>query len=280
MHDQAAQLRHLVFRSIRQTKAESTQTPRIMVVCGGRAGVGTTTLAMNLSVSLASNGSRVVLVDGDQTHQGVAELTGISPVATDWLNRHQDIHEVLQLGPAGIQQVSPIWPVEASSEYKLKNLALLSKQFRKLYRHTDLVVVDAGHVQGDVMASFWYDSTDVLLVTTPDPVAVMDTYALTKSVVSRGIESTTGVVVNRASSDQVSYDVQVRLKQSCKRFLDHELIGYGHIDEDDQIATSQCTHVPYVQQWPGETASRQFQKLASRILAVSDTGSDTKRAVA
>ena len=102
---------------MREKTAAAGPPPRLMVLVGGKGGVGVTTLAVNLSVGLAEQGARVVVVDADLYRSDVAVLCGIAERATveDVLIARRDVHEVLQRGPAGIQIVPGLWaPGEAA----------------------------------------------------------------------------------------------------------------------------------------------------------------------
>ena len=65
------------------------------VLAGGKGGVGVTTLAVNLSVGLADQGARVVVVDADLYRSDVAVLCGIAERSTveDVLIARRDVHE-------------------------------------------------------------------------------------------------------------------------------------------------------------------------------------------
>ena len=55
-HDQADELRQLVRTQVRQISRSETN-PHLIAVTGGQRGVGTTTLALNLAVSLCWPGN-------------------------------------------------------------------------------------------------------------------------------------------------------------------------------------------------------------------------------
>ena len=74
MHDQADELRELVRRAALENSWVSTAVPRLIVVSGGKGGVGTTTVAVNLAVALAAQGHRTVLVDANLNRGGVGRL--------------------------------------------------------------------------------------------------------------------------------------------------------------------------------------------------------------
>ena len=111
MVDQATELRKLVSQADRDPADEAGRVPRLLVLSGGKGGVGVTTLAVNLSVALSRRGNRVVLVDADLYRADVATLCGLEERGNvaDVLSARRDIHEVLQRGPAGIQVVPGLW---------------------------------------------------------------------------------------------------------------------------------------------------------------------------
>src|SRR5262249_6026274 len=79
--------------------------PPMLVVSGGRHGVGATTLAVQLAAALAQDALRVVLVDANLAEPNVAARCnmGTSVGIGEVLAGRKNIHEALQLGPAGIQ---------------------------------------------------------------------------------------------------------------------------------------------------------------------------------
>ncbi len=74
MSDQAHELRNLVLESAARQADYSGPPARIITLAGGKGGVGTTSLALNLSVALAGQGSQVVLVDADLHRADIGAL--------------------------------------------------------------------------------------------------------------------------------------------------------------------------------------------------------------
>ncbi|HWL75304.1 MAG TPA: P-loop NTPase, partial [Burkholderiaceae bacterium] len=109
MHDQADELRLLARQSF-VAGSRATCTP-IVAVASGKGGVGTTTVAVNLSVALAKSGRRVVLVDADLNRADATKLCGINDVTNiaDVLESRCTIREALRPGPCGIQVLPGVW---------------------------------------------------------------------------------------------------------------------------------------------------------------------------
>jgi flagellar biosynthesis protein FlhG len=193
-----------------------------LVVSGGRPGVGGTTLAVNLAAALAHDGLRVVLVDADLAQADVAGHCGISGGLTilDVLVRRRNIHEALQLGPAGMQVVIGSSVAEAPVAGNERTHQRFLRQMRSLTPHADWLIVDAGSQPCEWTARLWSLADTLLLVTTPDAVAVMDSYALVKTLWKwRSAVQGPELVVNRLADRAAAADVHRRIDQSCQRFL-------------------------------------------------------------
>jgi MinD-like ATPase involved in chromosome partitioning or flagellar assembly len=89
----------------------------------------------------------------------------------------------------------------------------------------------------------------VLLVTVPEAAAVMETYALIKTLLARHeLRRDITLAVNQASDDALAADVHRRIDQSCRRFLGlpiefagslpRNTIGGGLIPSDSPLAAA------------------------------------------
>src|SRR5690242_7407599 len=104
MHDQADELRQLVLQAARRGSLPMAPAPKLVVVAGGKGGVGTTTAAVQLGLSLARLGTRPVLVDADLRGGDMATLCGLDAheSVADVLAGRLTVHEVMQRGPLGV----------------------------------------------------------------------------------------------------------------------------------------------------------------------------------
>lgn len=283
MRDQATELRKLVLAAPRDAAVGTGTPPRLLVLSGAKGGVGTTTAAVNLAVALADHGARVVLVDADLQRADVTTLCGLHDHqgTHDVLASRRDIHEVLLRGPAGIQIVPGIWAPGAGGGYSEKNQHRLLRQLRALGRHAEWVLVDIGHGAPEVASRFWQAADDVLLVTTPDNVAVMDAYATLKSLLSENIRPALRLLVNRAGDPGEAADVHRRLDQSCRRFLGREIRLIGQVPVDPQIPAAAEVHRPLLTVAASSGGAHAIVQAAARLLSdIPETGGQDTRGVA
>jgi len=195
---------------------------RLLVLSGGRPGVGATLLAVTLAEVLASEALRVLLIDADLYRADIADRCELAAAHNihDVLRGQKSIHEVLQRGPAGIQVVAGAASVEARASATDRAIQRLVRQVPTLAKHADWLIVDAGNQPTELAARLWSIADELLLVTAPDVVAVMDTYALIKTLISRHTpHRSLSLVVNQSPDEATALDVHRRIDQSCRRFL-------------------------------------------------------------
>jgi flagellar biosynthesis protein FlhG len=266
--DQANDLRKLVIHSVRGVTSPDVPPPKLVVVAGGKGGVGTTTVAVNLAAALAREGSRVVLVDADFAGPNVAELCGLDGAygAADVLAGRRTVHEVLLRGPIGIQVLPANRTRVEAADCTPQAQDRLLAQLQSLGAHADYVIVDAGSGNGRAMRRFWDAADAVLLVVQPDSVAVMDAYTLVKLTCNENPpRAAVAVVVNGAEEPTIAADVCQRLDRACRRFLGLTVSSTSGIPSDPSVSQAASQRRPLMLQAPTSPAAAAFARLAEAL---------------
>lgn len=265
--DQATHLRTMMHRNPRLHSAD-VPPPRLIAVSAGRPSVGASTISFNLAVALAQLGQRTVIVDADLSRADVAGLCGVSASASiaDVLAGRRSIHEVLERGPGGIQLAAGSSSPQCRSLCTERSIGRLLSQLAGLGRHADAVVIDAGSTPTDLISRIWEAADCVLLVTTADAAALMDTYALTKSLCWRQQELRTAeLLVNQSESELLARDIHARMDRSCQRFLGVPVAFAGWMPQVNQHAST--AKAPWLLAQPASAAARQIETLSARLLS-------------
>ncbi len=274
INDQAEELRSLMLKSAVETSQNSTKVPRLVVLTGGKGGVGTSTIAVNLAASLARQGRRVILVDadarcGDILSLCVPEKTGPeecgqddrTPVAK--LDTLADVQTSIIPGPAGLKLLTAPWARGVAQEYSTASLDRFARQLAGLGELAEYVFVDSGNGTSVVARSLWRFADQVVTVTTPDTVSVMDTYAVIKTVLDNRRTPRMLSLVNQTANPGVASDVFQRLEQSCQRFLGKTLEFGGAVPVDTLFAVAGESRVPVVLHTPTCPAARAIERIAA-----------------
>ena len=211
MHDQADQLRQLVRDTVQADQSLQPGAP-LVVLSGGKSGVGTTTIAVRLAQELSRLGKSTVLVDANPTQPDVAKLLPGKKNSeqhgslADVLDGSRQAIEVLQSIGNNIRLLSGRWAPLSPPDLSHQAVDRLLAELRSLGSTADVVVADVGSGMSPWANRFWQAAQQVLLVTSPEPVAVMDSYASIKLTESQGLGQKLRIVVNRCNNKEEARD--------------------------------------------------------------------------
>jgi septum site-determining protein MinD len=181
----------------------------VCTVAGGKGGVGKTTTAANVAAAFGDRGHDVVVVDADLGMANLGELLGVE--------YDRGIHGVLA-GETTVEEtlVDVGWgltvlPGEQSLDaFADADPAGLRDVLEALRERYDIVVIDTGSGVSHETAVPLGLADGVVLVTTPEEVAVTDA-SKTADLVDRLGGTVLGAAVLRAVSDTDLADVESRL---------------------------------------------------------------------
>ncbi len=238
-----------------------------MAVAGGKGGVGTTTIAVNLAVTLASRRHRTVLADLSPSGSGAAPLDHFAGgwTAAEGLDGRRALAEVLEPGPGGVLVLPASWASGAGWPTAEPSEQGLIEQFHGLGPIADYVVVDAGNTPTSLARRLCQSSEKLLLLATPALPSIMNAYAMVKGLARTSGLPTIGTVVNMAPAESVADDIHNRLATACRRFLGVASQPAGYVPYASQIEQMGGRGGPFVLAAPGGLASRQIAQLASWV---------------
>ena len=224
MMDQASGLRELVAKQSAKPKSGT----KFITITSGKGGVGKTNFALNFTYMLANRyKKRVLLIDADF---GMANIHLF--VAADAKKNMKNlfngatIEDVVQpaegfdvlLGFSGIDDFFELEEVGAQT---------LVAQLEQLSQKYDYVVIDTGAGIDEKIAGFLRASDKAYVITTPEPTALMDAYALIKSMYNIYQYDRFKIVVNMSKNRDEGMKTYNKLRLSLNKFLqiDADLLG-------------------------------------------------------
>lgn len=237
---------------------------QVIAVTGGKGGVGKTSVAVNLASTLASQGRRVMLLDGDLGLANVDVFLGLSPRHTmaHVLNGECTLEEIILEAADGLRIVPG-----ASGVADLANLPSAShlglvQAFSALSTRVDTLIVDTSAGISHGVLQFSQAAQHVLLVVCDEPASMTDAYALAK-VLSRnhGVRKFL-VLANMVRSPGEGAALFDKLQRVTGRFLEVTLEYIGEIPEDPYLRRAIREQRPVVRAFPACPAARAFKKLA------------------
>lgn len=245
-----------------------------LAVTSGKGGVGKTNVAVNLAVGLARLRHRVALIDADFGLGNVDLLLGLAPqrhlghVLTGELR----LDEVIVHGPEGVQIVPATSGVRELSALTPVQWQRLSSAIAALSESVDFLVIDtAAGISANVI-DMLTAADRVAVVTSPEPTAIVDAYAMVKVLTALDREQEVGIIVNGAANAAEADAVFAQLDKAAGQFLQRALRYYGFVAHDPAVRTAVLVQRPVIEDAPQAPASRCFRMLASRVAGFSASG--------
>ncbi len=277
MSDQAEKLRNIVSSlNIPDRSPESNRTgsARVVTVTSGKGGVGKTNVTVNLAIALSRMGLRVVILDVDFGLANIDVLLGMTTKYTlvDLIRGERNIFEVLTDGPNNIKFLSGGSGVEELLQLDRRQLGHFLSDISLLDKLYDVILIDTGAGLSRNVMSFIQAADDVLLVTTPEPTAITDAYALVKLISRKDRHKTIKVIVNKAESQREANDILNKLTLVSERFLAFKLQKLGYILYDDFVTKAVKQQKPFCLSYPRCHASQQIMEIADNLFETGRGG--------
>ena len=243
----------------------------VLAVTSGKGGVGKTNLSINVAVALTRLGHRVAIIDADFGLGNVDVMLGLTPEVhvAPVLSGEKCLSEVLIEGPCGLQVLpagSGVQPMTALTGEQRERLAAAIEQARASF---DYVIIDTAAGISDNVVETLLLAEHVILVTSLDPAALVDAYALAKVLWKAAPAARIGLVVNGVRDGVEGRLAFRQIDLAAERFLGHRLTYFGFIPEDLSIREATTLQRPVVEHLPQAPASRCFRLLATRVASLS-----------
>lgn len=261
MLDQARVLRELASR-----KDKGPHKMRVMAVTSGKGGVGKTSFTVNLALALMEYGYRVLLLDGDLGLANVDVACGITPKFTmeHLLSGEKTIEEIIVQGPRGLGILPGGSGVLELANLERSRLVNVIANLGRLEKLADILLIDTGAGLNHTVINFLKASDDIIVLTTPEPTALTDAYALLKTLKREG-GGQVNVVVNRVRQEADARATFERLETAVNKFLHGSLSLLGWVYDDPLVSRAVMQQEPLAMAYPESSAYRCIQWIAGSV---------------
>ncbi|MFQ5717918.1 MAG: MinD/ParA family protein [Acidobacteriota bacterium] len=286
MSDRDGSFANLVAGAVSAGRGTAGQRGRLVVVGSGKGGTGKTFLAANLAVQWSLWGQRVVLVDADLGLANLHVVLGLDPAAhlmgllAPHRARNGNGADLLVPGPAGVQLLPGGSGIDRLASLNRGELRRLVARLEPCLDRCDVAIVDLSSGISASTLLFLQAAQEILLVSNPDPSAVLDAYAVIKVVARPSVpQRAIHLVMNRVRDEQRARHSAARLETTAERFVEQKVSTLGLIPEDGSAAEALAHRQPLVLFRPDAPATRAVRALARRLLgAPAGAGVSTRDA--
>ena len=283
--DQATQLR--IIKAGQQPQQQQPRPlARVITVTSGKGGVGKSNTSINLAIQFKKMGKRVIILDADFGLANIEIMFGAVPKYNlcDLIYQKKNITEIITWGPMDVGFISGGSGIASMANLSREYLTYIIQNLAQLDAIADVIIVDTGAGIADAVLEFLVASGEILLVTTPEPTSITDSYSLLKALYrhERFDPAATKVKliankVQKGDDGKVLFD---KLNAVVERYLKLPISFLGYVPEDSQLTQAVMRQVPVSMQNPTAKSALAYERIANRLMGKEETERQPKRGMA
>jgi flagellar biosynthesis protein FlhG len=277
MYDQATTLRQLattpkpapnfIAPVEKGKRTNSVGHTRSIAITSGKGGVGKSNLAVNVSLELAAAGWRVSLLDADLALANADVLLGLNPKyhLGHVLTGQRSLAEVIVETMEGLRLIPGGSGIEGLANLSESQQRRFIAELTAMEDESDFLIIDTAAGIAHNVTSVLHAASAVIIVTTPDPTAVVDAYATLKVLHRESPAKPVWLVVNDVVGIGDAEQTFQQIRSAAERFLQHPLELLGAIPRDSELAEAVRRQIPVLYHAPQSPASRSLRLIAKRL---------------
>jgi flagellar biosynthesis protein FlhG len=265
--DQAESLRKYMQRF--NVQHQNNHSSRVITITSGKAGVGKSNFILNFALGLKASGKKVVILDLDLSTANINILMGVTPSFSlvDILFQRKYIWDILGEGMEGIEFISGGLDLQNLLELDQETLSFFLSQIQDLHTYADFILIDTSAGISKALVDVILASDDTILVTTPEPASITDSYAVLKTVLQSSKQSpNVRLLVNRAKTYRDAVEASRAIKNTSNNFLKYKLKTLGFLMEDVDVQHSVKLKKPHFIAYPNSETSKEIKQMVSSFL--------------
>ena len=282
--DQAQNLRNIVKKNT--VVKENEKKSRIITVTSGKGGVGKTSVSINLAIQFRLQDKSVIIFDADFGLANIEVMIGAIPKynLSDLIYRGKDLNDIIMKGPMDIGFISGGSGISGFGDLTKDQLTYLVYKIKELESMADIIIIDTGAGISSAVMDFVVVSNEVILVTTPEPTSITDSYSLLKALNKRDdfdkSQNHIKIVANRVRSYEEGANLYNKLNVVVNKFLNFNIEFLGIIENDDNMSKAVIQQKPISMAYPNSKGAKSFKKISDTLLEKKTKDEDEQKGLA
>ncbi|MCK5295078.1 MAG: AAA family ATPase [Arcobacteraceae bacterium] len=257
---------------INLTKKEHSRVnskTKIIAITSGKGGVGKSTITANMAYLFSQYGKNVAVVDADIGLANMQILFNLKPKKTlyDHLENGAKLEEIIS--QTQYDNISLVAGKSGHNFIHNNSSRLYSRIILDIValNKYDILLIDTGAGLNDYVQEFLEIADEIVAITTTDPSALTDVYALLKMI------STTKKRLFLAFNQTANYKIGQAITQSLKdlalknRLNRNFMVKYiGNVIPDLNIATTGRLRKLFVKEFAGSSSALDLERIVDSLI--------------
>jgi flagellar biosynthesis protein FlhG len=248
-------------------RSRTSSSASVIAITSGKGGVGKSNVAVNLAIQLSAAGRDVVLLDADLGLANADVLCNLDLPCnlSHVIARKKELADVLVTAPGGFRLIGGASGLARMADLSDADRQRLVSALAELESQTDVILIDTGAGISPNVLSFTRAADHVLIVTTPEPTAITDAYAVIKVISRDAGHRRLSLLINQARNEMEAGVVYERISKVAKQFLNVPVYDAGYVPSDAAVPQAVRRRTPFVLDSPRSPASLAIAQLAMRL---------------
>lgn len=251
---------------------QSLPAKRAIAVSSGKGGVGKTLTSVHLAATASRRGDRTLIIDGDLGLANVDVLLGLQATNSifEVVTGRLSVEDVLIKGPFGMTVLPAGSGIAALQNLDLETRDSMLDGIAKVAARFDTVIIDTGAGISETVLQLNRLAGINVVVTTPEPHAITDAYALIKVLSECEDIPAIALVVNQVRSEEEGRRIFERLAEVTAKFLTARLVFAGAVPFDPAVQRGVMARRAVQENSNFSIAGQAWTQCLHRILTASD----------
>jgi len=231
---------------------------KVYAIISGKGGVGKTTTAINLGISLNYLGEEVIIIDANLTTPNVGIHLGAPIVPTTLnhvLNNQAKLEDAIYEHESGTKIIPASLSLKETEKIKDGRLSEITKRLKKITNH---VLIDCAAGLGKEARAAISSADEIVIVTNPEMAAVTDALKTIK-LAEEMHKPVKGMIITRYRGKKTDMSIS-----NIKEMLETPLLGI--IPEEESIRESQVMKNAVIYTHPKSQAAKTYLDTSKRFL--------------
>ena len=242
-------------------------SPHVIAITSGKGGVGKSSIAVNLGISLAKTGARVCIFDADTGLANINILLGLTPKAglEHVLFGAKSIEEIMLEGPFGVKIIPGANGISECVSLHPRQQLRLTRELARIEGEFDYLLLDTAAGIADNTLDFVGSAHQSVVVITPEPTSLTDAFSLIKVMHRRRPGMVYQVVVNMCSNVVQAREVFHRFSTAVEKYIGVHPQNLGYLLRDESMRVAVTLQSPVALFPETDPSSRSFIRLADAL---------------
>ncbi|GAB6282787.1 MAG: MinD/ParA family protein [Ignavibacterium sp.] len=227
-------------QKIYESKAENVKLNSTFIFTSGKGGTGKTFICANIAFALAEKKKKVLLIDFNLQFANLHILLNSVPEKTlkNFFKNESIFSEIIFKFNDYLDIVYGELGEENNFSFTENDIEFFVNKIKKIQTNYDFILIDTFSGANDLMISLMKDTAFNIIVSNPEPTALMDAYVIVKMLNQSYANGKKLLIINKSLSEKEALVSLENLNKAINHFLNDQVDYIGTIPFDEKIIHS------------------------------------------